>query len=306
MRVRKNLETKKYLKNHWQLYAIMAVPILWLIIFQYVPMYGLTLAFRKYNALKGITGGEWMGLYYFKQFFSSPSSYKYIWNTFALSLYSTVLGFLPPLLLAICLNEIGGKFFKKMVQMVTYMPYFISTVVLVGMLMQFLDIRSGTVNILMKNFGMAPVNFMGESRYFRGIYVLSGIWQTMGYNCIIYLAALTGINPDLQEAAELDGASRLQKIIHVNIPCIRPTIITLVILGVGFTMSIGFEKVLLMQKPSNIGVSEIVSTYVYKIGLVQNNFSLSTAIGMFNSLVNLVLMLVVNWLSRKLTDTGLW
>lgn len=190
--------------------------------------------------------------------------------------------------------------------MVTYIPYFISTVVLVGMLMQFLDLRNGIFNQIITMFGGEAQNWMGESSYFRLIYVLSGIWQTTGYNCIVYLAALTAINTELQEAAIIDGASRFQRILHVDIPAISPTIITLFILGVGFTMSVGFEKVLLMQNPTNTAVSEIVSTYVYKVGLIQNNFSYSTAIGLFNSGVNLVLMVIVNVLSKKLTGNGLW
>lgn len=296
----------KSIRMNWQLYAILLVPVVWLIVFQYIPMYGLNLAFRKYNALDGINGGEWVGLHYFRQFFSSPSSGKYIWNTFAISIYTTVLGFLPPLLLAICLNEARGRYFKKTVQMVTYIPYFISTVVLVGMLFQFLDIRTGIVNQILGLFGIPPQNFMGDPSKYRMIYVISGIWQTTGYNCIVYLAALTGISAELQEAAVVDGATRLQRLWHVDLPAISPTIITLVILGVGFTMSVGFEKVYLMQNSMNVGVSEIVSTYVYKIGLQQNNFSLSTAIGLFNSLVNLALMLFVNFLSKKLTDTSIW
>lgn len=299
-------KTWKSILTHWQLYAILAIPLIWLIIFQYVPMYGLNLAFRKYNALDGINGGEWMGLHYFKLFFKSPMSWKYIWNTFALSLYSTILGFLPPLVLAVCLNEARGRLFKKAVQMVTYIPYFISTVVLVGMLMQFLDLRNGIFNQILGLFGVEAKNWMGDPSKFRMIYVLSGIWQTTGYNCIVYLAALTGVSPELQEAAIIDGASRWQRILHVDIPAIAPTIITMFILGVGFTMSIGFEKVLLMQNPTNTSVSEIVSTYVYQVGLKQNNFSFSTAIGMFNSFINLALMLLVNFLSKKLTDTSIW
>ncbi len=296
----------KSIRLHWQLYAILAIPLAWLILFNYVPMYGLNLAFRKYNALAGINGGQWMGLHYFEMFFRSPNAWNYLWNTFALSLYSTILGFLPPLVLAVCLNEAKGRFFKKTVQMVTYIPYFISTVVLVGMLFQLLDIRNGIFNQIVTALGGEAQNWMGESDYFRMIYVLSGIWQTTGYNSIVYLAALTAVSPELQEAAVIDGASRMQRILHVDIPCISSTIITLFVLGVGFTMSVGFEKVLLMQNPTNTAVSEIVSTYVYKVGLVQNNFSYSTAIGMFNSGINLVLMLLVNFLSKKLTDTSIW
>lgn len=297
---------RKNFVQHWPLYAISLIPLVWLIIFKYIPMYGIQLGFRKYNALTGITGGQWVGLHYFKQFFGSPSSMRYIYNTFALSIYSTVVGFLPPLILAICLNEAGGKFFKKTVQMVTYAPYFISTVVLVGILIQFTDIRTGLFNKILGLFGAGPINFMGESSMFRPLYVYSGIWQTTGYNCIIYLAALTGINPELQEAATIDGANRIQRIWYVDLPGIRATIITLLILGVGFTMSIGFEKVYLMQNPVNISVSEIISTYVYKIGLQKNNFSLSTAVGLFNSIVNLILMIAVNFIAKKTTDTGIW
>lgn len=296
----------KNIKLHWQLYVILAIPLAWLILFNYVPMYGLNLAFRKYDSMAGINGGEWMGLHYFQMFFRSPNALNYLWNTFALSLYSTVLGFLPPLVLAICLNEAKGRFFKKTVQMVTYIPYFISTVVMVGMLMQLLDLRNGIFNQIIVALGGQAQNWMGDSDYFRMIYVLSGIWQTTGYNSIVYLAALTAVNPELQEAAVIDGASRMQRILHVDIPCISSTIITLFILGVGFTMSVGFEKVYLMQNPTNTAVSEIISTYVYKVGLIQNNFSYSTAIGMFNSIINLALMLSVNFVSKKLTQNSIW
>jgi multiple sugar transport system permease protein/putative aldouronate transport system permease protein len=269
-------------------------------------MYGIQLAFRKYNALTRITGGDFVGLRYFRQFFNSPSAIRYITNTFILSVYSTVAGFLPPLLLAICLNEARGRYFRKTVQMVTYAPYFISTVVLVGIIIQFTDMRTGIVNQILGVMGIGPINFMGKASMFRSIYVWTGIWQTTGYNCIIYLAALTGVNPELQEAAIIDGASRVKRIWHVDLPSIRATIITLLILGVGFTMSVGFEKVYLMQNDINIKSTEIISTYIYKIGLQQNNYSLSTAVGLFNSVINLFLLLFVNFASKKLTDTGLW
>jgi ABC-type polysaccharide transport system permease subunit len=292
--------------RHWQLYIIILPPFIWLIIFRYVPMYGIQLAFRKYNALSGLTGGELVGLRYFRQFFNSPSAVRYILNTFALSVYSTVAGFLPPLVLAICLNEARGKYFKKAVQMITYAPYFISTVILVGIIIQFTGLRNGIANQILGIIGISPINFMGKSSMFRSIYVWTGIWQTTGYNCIIYLAALTGVNPELQEAAIIDGASRVKRIWHVDLPAIRTTIITLFILGVGFTMSIGFEKVYLMQNDINIRTAEIISTYIYKIGLQQNNYSMSTAVGLFNSVVNLFLLLIVNFTSKKLTDTGIW
>jgi putative aldouronate transport system permease protein len=290
----------------WQLYVILLLPLLWVLIFNYGPMYGLQLAFKRYSPRAGIWGSNWIGFSYFKQFFGSRISWQIIRNTFVLSMFSIIAGFPIPILLAIAFNEVRARKYKKFVQMITYAPYFISTVVLVGMMMMLLETRVGIVNRLMGLVGIDPVNFMGKPELFRSVYVWSGVWQTSGYSCIIYIAALAGINSELQEAATIDGANKIQRIWHVDLPCIRPTITIILIMGFGYTMSIGFEKVFLMQNSLNTATSEIISTYVYKIGMQSNNFGLSTAIGLLNSVINLALLILANLVARKVGETSLW
>lgn len=243
---------------------------------------------------------------YFNQFFNSPSFLLLLKNTLILSLYSLLASLPVPILLALCLNEVRIPWFKKTVQMVTYAPYFISTVVMVGMLIQLMSIRSGFFNHLIQIFGGTPVDFMAIPSLFRTIYVFSGVWQGMGYSAVIYIAALSNVDPQLYEAAIIDGANRLQKIIHIDIPAILPTIVLMLIMSLGNVMSIGAEKVYLMQNNLNLSTSEIISTYVYKIGLINGQFSLSTAVGLFNSVINFVLIVIVNTIARRLGDTSLW
>jgi len=304
-RMRTSGALKKIVK-HWQLYVIILPPLLYIVIFHYIPMYGVQLAFKQYRVMEGITGSPWAGLKHFEQFFSSPSSWRIIGNTLTISLYSIAAGFAIPILLAVALNEVRARFFKKTVQMVTYAPYFISTVVLVGMLMQVLDPRIGIVNQLLGLFGIEPVNFMGKPGMFKSIYVWTGIWQGTGYAAVIYLAALAGVSKDLQEACVIDGATKVQRIWHVDLPSIRPTIVILLVLSFGGVMNVGFEMIYLMQNNLNISTSEIISTYVYKVGLINSNFSFSTAIGLFNSFINLILLATANWAARRYTESSLW
>ena len=284
----------------WQLYVILLLPFLWILIFNYGPLYGLQIAFKKYSPRAGIWGSKWVGLKYFEQFFSSQISWQIIKNTLVISLYSIVASFPIPILLALGFNEVKNIRFKKTVQMITYAPYFISTVVLVGMMMMLMETRVGIVNRLLGLIGIGPINFMGDPKLFRHVYVWSGVWQTSGYNCIVYIAALAGISSELQEAAVIDGASKIQRIWHVDLPCIRPTITIILIMG------FGFEKVFLMQNSLNTSTSEIISTYVYKVGMQSSNFGLSTAIGLLSSLVNLVLLGMANVVAKKVGDTSLW
>ncbi len=290
----------------WQLYVILLLPFLWIIIFNYGPLYGLQIAFKKYSPRAGIWGSKWVGLKYFEQFFSSQISWQIIKNTLVISLYSIVANFPIPILLALAFNEVKNIRFKKAVQMITYAPYFISTVVLVGMMMMLMETRVGIVNRLLGLIGIGPINFMGDPKLFRHVYVWSGVWQTSGYNCIVYIAALAGISSELQEAAVIDGASKIQRIWHVDLPCIRPTITIILIMGFGYTMNVGFEKVFLMQNSLNTSTSEIISTYVYKVGMQSSNFGLSTAIGLLSSVVNLVLLGMANVVAKKVGDTSLW
>jgi ABC-type polysaccharide transport system, permease component len=284
----------------------MLLPIAYVVIFNYVPMGGLVLAFKEYRIREGIFGSPWAGFKYFDQFFKSPMLWTLLKNTIGLSVYSLIAGFPLPILLALALNEIPSVRFKKSVQMITYMPYFISTVVMVAIVFQVLAPRTGLVNIMISALGGKEINFMGEADMFKSIYVWSGIWQGTGYSAIIYIAALSNIDPTLYEASKVDGASRLQKIIHIDIPGISSTIVILLILSIGNIMSVGFEKVFLMQNNLNLSTSEIIATYVYKIGLVDAQYSFSTAVGLFNSVVNFILIVVVNQIAKKVSETSLW
>lgn len=296
----------KLARSHWQLYLIFLLPFLYFVLFKYVPMYGLVLAFKKYRVSKGILGSPWVGLDHFIRFIQSPTSLQVVYNTFILSLYTIAASFPLSVILAISLNEARNKTWKKTVQMVTYAPYFISTVVMVAILFQLLDPRIGILNRFLELLGLHPVNFMGEASWFRHIYVWSGVWQTTGYSAIIYLAALTSISPELYEAAIVDGASKIQRIRHIDIPGITPTIVIMLILNMGYVMSVGFEKSYLMQNPLNLETAEIISTYVYRVGLLNTDYSFSTAIGLINSLINLMLILGFNSVARKMGDTSLW
>ncbi len=292
--------------SHWQLYLIFLLPFVYFVLFKYVPMYGLVLAFKKYRVSKGILGSPWVGLDHFVRFIQSPTSLQVMYNTFILSLYTIAASFPLSVILAVALNETRNKTWKKSVQMVTYAPYFISTVVMVAILFQLLDPRIGIINRFLELTGLETVNFMGEATWFRHIYVWSGVWQTTGYNAIIYLAALTSISPELYEAAIVDGANKVQKIRHIDIPGITPTIVIMLILNMGYVMSVGFEKSYLMQNPLNLETAEIMSTYVYRVGLLNTDYSFSTAIGLINSLINLILILGFNSIARKMGDTSLW
>lgn len=304
MKQKKNIG--KVLKSKWQLLVMFAVPLMWYIIFCYIPMYGIQLAFRDYNPRLGYLGSPFVGLQWFKQFFSSYYWTDIIWNTFSISLYSIVIGFPVPIFLAIIINELPGKRFKKILQNITYIPHFISIVVLCGMLYLFLSPQYGILNTILGVFGMEPVGFLESSKYFKGVYVLSEVWQESGWSSIIYIAALAGIDPALYEAAKIDGAGRMKRIIHISLPGITPTIVTLLILKIGQIMSIGFEKAYLLQNDLNLKSSEIISTLVYKQGILQGNIGYATAVGLMNSCLNLLLIILANKFCKKFFDTSLW
>jgi multiple sugar transport system permease protein/putative aldouronate transport system permease protein len=290
----------------WQFWIIIALPLAYIIIFNYVPMSGILMAFKDYSPRRGIWQSPWVGLRWFRQFLTTPSGLTVIFNTLRLGFYSLIAGFPIPILLAVGLNEIRAVRFKKSVQMITYAPYFISVVVMVGMMMQLTDLRIGIFNRIIMMMGGQPFNFFGNAAVFPHLYVWSGIWQTMGYSSIIYIAALSAVSKETQEAAIVDGVSRVQRIWHVDLPSIRPTIVILLIFNCGSIMSIGFEKAYLMQNPINISTAEVISTFVYKVGLQNANYSFSTAVGLFNSVVGFILMVTVNHISKKLTDTSVW
>ena len=269
-------------------------------------MGGIILAFKRFSPRKGILGSDFVGLMYFRQFLGAPSSLRIIRNTLRLGVYSLLVGFPIPILLALAINEVKHQRLKKFVQIVTYAPYFISLVVLVGIMMRIMDLRTGILNHLITALGGKPVNFFGSKDIFPHLYVWSGVWQISGYASIIYIAALSGVNPELQEAAIIDGASRVQRIWNVDLPAIRPTIVMMLIFNVGQIMNIGFEKAYLMKNSVNQANAEIISTFVYEIGLKNGDFSFSTAVGLFNSVISLLLFVFVNEISKRLTETSVW
>ncbi|GGD97537.1 ABC transporter permease [Paenibacillus nasutitermitis] len=293
-------------KRHWQLYLVLFLPLVYLIVFKYVPMAGIVIAFKDYNVIKGMWGSPWVGTKYFMQFFDSPNFWLYMKNTLGISLYGLLVGFPAPILLALALNEIRNGWFKKSVQLVTYAPYFISTVIMVSILVVTLSPNVGIISKFFSLLGMENTNFMGMPSLFKSIYVWSDVWQFTGYGAIIYIAALAGVNPELYESAKVDGASRFQKIISIDIPSLIPVSVVLLILNLGNVMKLGFEKIYLMQNPLNLSTSEVISTYVYKVGLLGSSFSFSAAIGFFNSIINLILLVSVNYIAKKLSSTSLW
>lgn len=294
------------LLTSWQLYLCLLPAVVYLFLFNYMPMYGVIIAFKNYKPGLGIAGSSWVGLKHFQQFVNSVQFPVLMRNTFLLSVYSLLFGFPIPVLLALMLNEVKNLPFKKVVQNATYIPYFISTVVMVAMIINFTAVDTGVINTFIRWFGGSPLDFMGKSEYFRSLYVVSGIWQSMGWNSIIYIAALAGVDVQLYEAAQIDGASRMQRIWHVSLPGIAPTVIMLFILNCGSLLNVGYEKVYLMQNAMNIDVSEVISTYVYKVGLLGAKFSYTSAIGLFNTLINFLLLLAVNFISRRVSDVSLF
>lgn len=288
------------------LYLLLLPALTYFVVFHYLPMYGVLLAFKDYDPVKGIWGSEWVGLAHFRRFFDSYYFGTIIRNTLGISLYSLVVNFPLPILFALMLNEVRSMKFRKLLQTVTYAPHFISVVVLAGMLTLFLSPQSGIVNRIVAAFGGQSVSFLTEPGWFKTLYVFSGVWQELGWWSIIYLAALAGIDPQLHEAAKIDGASVLRRIWHINLPGIRPVMIVLLILSTGSLMSVGFEKIFLLQNPLNLEASEVIATNVYKIGLAQAQYSYSTAVNLFNSVINCVLLLAVNQLARRINQTSLW
>ncbi|WP_407083050.1 ABC transporter permease [Paenibacillus aurantius] len=280
--------------------------LLYYLMFKYAPMFGLMISFKNYNLFKGIWASDWVGLKYYRLFLNNPDSFLLIKNTFLLGLYKLVFGFPAPIVLAILMNEVKNAFFKRFVQTVSYLPHFISNVVVAGMVILFLSPSSGVVNHMLQAFGLDPINFMVKPDLFRPVYVLSEIWQHVGWETIIYLAALTSIDPQLYEASEMDGAGRWKKIVHVTLPGITPAIVILLILNVGHVLDIGFEKVFLLYNPAVYETADIISTYVYRTGIGQGNYSYATAIDLFTGIVSLVFIYSANWISRKVGDTSLW
>lgn len=291
-------------KNKYVIY--MAIPVfLWYLIFCYIPMTGIVTAFFNYNIAKGLLGSSFVGLKYFKEFLTGFYAYRTIKNTLAISLLTLFFGFPAPIIIALLLNEVRCKAFKKTVQTITYLPHFISVVVVCGMIVNF-TAKDGVFNDIVEFFGGERVSFLLDPKYFRTVYVASGVWQSAGWGSIIYLAALAGIDVGLYEAAEVDGASRLRQLWHITLPGIAPTIIVMLILNMGRLMSEGSEKIILLYNENTYETADIISSFVYRRGIVEANYSFSTAVGLFQSIINLILLTITNMLSRKMTETSLW
>jgi len=294
------------IRRHWQLYLVIALPTAFLITFNYVPMLGAQIAFRDFNPIGGIWGSPWIGLQEFQFFVQSPYFWPLIQNTLTLSLYALLVGTPAAVILALALNEVKNATFKRTVQMVTYAPYFISTVVLIGMMEIILSPSNGLLGQITGLVGGHAPDLLSSPTAFPSLFVWSGVWQETGYGAVIYLAALANVNLDLYEAARIDGASRWQKMRFIDFPAIKPTVIILTILAVGNLMSVGFEKVYLLQTPLNLSSSEVIATYVYKNGLLDANYSFATAVGLFNSAINFALILLVNFTAKRVSDTSLF
>ncbi len=296
----------KSITRNYELYLFLLPVAVFFLVFHYGPMYGVQIAFKDFSAVKGIARSPWVGFKHFERFFNSFQFYTVLRNTLSLSLYQLAAGFPAPIILALLVNQLPGRRFRRVVQTVTYAPHFISVVVLVGMILVFTSPSTGIINMVIRGLGGQPVLFVGRPEWFKTIYVLSGVWQNAGWSAIIYLAALAAINPELHEAAIVDGAGKLQRIWHVDIPGIMPTAITLLILNLGRIMNVGFQKAYLLQNPLNLESSEIIQTYVYKIGLLGGQYSFSAAVGLFNAVINFVLLVLVNRLARQVSEISLW
>ena len=291
--------------NHRYLYGMLALPVIYYIVFCYVPMYGVTIAFRDYNLIKGVMGSPWIGLKYFRQYLADAYFWKLVRNTLLLNLYNLVLSFPAPIILALLLNELRHARFKKLVQSVSYLPHFISTVVVCGMIVNFLA-NDGLLNDVLAGLGFARQQFMMQPAMFRPIYVLSGIWQNVGWSSIIYLAAITTVDVQLYEAAIVDGAGRFRQMLSVTLPAIAPTVTVMLILAVGGMMSVGFEKILLLYNGSTYEVSDVIATYVYRRGIQSTDFSYATAVGLFQSVVAFGFLYGTNKISSLLGENSLW
>jgi len=296
----------KRIVSCWELYLFLLPALVYFAIFQYGPLYGLQIAFKNYNPALGFLGSPWVGLKNFMNFFHGYYLWTLIRNTTFLSLYLLAAEFPLPIIFALMINEMRHKRYKKVIQTVTYIPNFISAVVMVGIIMLVLDPSSGIVNNIIKSLSGQSIDFLTKPSMFRNIYVWSDVWQTTGYSSIIYVAALSAVDMELHEAAVMDGASRLKRIWHINLPTIAPTIIILLILGAGQIMSLGIDKIYLLQNDLNLSVSQVIDTYVLRRGIFTGDYSFSAAVGMFNNVVNLILVVVFNFISRKFSDTSLF
>ena len=295
----------KNMRKNWILYLMITPVLLYYIIFSYVPMYGVLLAFKEYEIKKGILGSPWVGFEHFRRFFSAYDFERLLMNTIGLSVYGMIAGFPIPIIFALMLNYLRHTKLKKVVQMVSYAPYFISTVVICGMITIFMAPDTGILNVIRGFFGLESVNFLAKPEWFKSIYVWTGVWQGMGWSSIIYISALAGVDYEMHEAAIVDGATKIQRMIHVDLPSIKPTILMLLILQMGSLMNVGFEKVYLLQNTLNKSAASVISTYVYEVGLINSDYGYSTAVGLVNSVLNIILLLLANKTAQTVSETSL-
>lgn len=296
---------KKLWKRNWQLFILLLPAVIYLFLFNYKPMYGVQIAFRNFSPKKGIWGSDWVGIEYFLKFVKQPNFHMLIKNTLTIGVYNLAT-FPCPIIFALLLNELRNQKFKKTVQMISYMPYFLSTVVVCSMISLFFKDETGIFNLIIKALGGESQDFMTIPEYFADIYVWSGEWQALGFSAIIYIAGLAGVPSELLDAAKIDGAGKIKIIWHVNIPWIMPTIVIMLILKCGGILSVGFEKIFLLQNSLNLSASQVISTYVYEIGMKGGQFSYSTAIGLFNNIINIIMLAIVNGIAKKTTGNGVW
>lgn len=303
--LKRNEKMKKVLQN-WQLYLFVLPAFLYFTVFHYFPMYGLQIAFKDFIPTKGIWGSEWVGFEHFLRFFDSYYFWDLLTNTLTINVYELVVGFPLPIILALLLNEVKDGLYKRTVQTVTYAPHFISVVVMAGMIIAFLSPTTGIINHVIEFFGFEPIRFLSDPDWFKSVFVLSGVWQNTGWGTIIYLAALAGVDTQQHEAAIVDGATRLQRILFINIPALVPTMIILLILNIGNFLAVGFEKILLLQNPLNLESSNVIATFVYTAGLLEAQYSFAAAVGLFNAVINATLLVAVNQIAKKRSETSLW
>ncbi|MCL2320095.1 MAG: ABC transporter permease subunit [Treponema sp.] len=304
----KNLKVQKkiFTARNVTLYLFLFPAVIYYAIFHYAPMYGALIAFQDYNPFRGMSESPWVGLKHFEAFFGGVYFVRLLRNTVLLSLYGLIFSFPMPIIFAILLNEVKSKKYRSTIQSLSYLPHFVSTVIICGLIVQFLAPNTGLIARVFESFAKSPVDLLDQAKWFRTIYIVSGIWQTMGWGSIIYFAALSTINLSLYEAADIDGAGRFQKIMHISLPGLLPTIITLLILDIGRILNVGFEKVMLLYRSSTYETADVISTYVYRSGLISQQYSFAAAVGLFNSLVGLILVLASNYSAKRIANQSLW
>ena len=300
------MKIKGFDRDQKMLYLILLPFILWYAVFMFKPMYGLLIAFKDYSLFRGISGSEWIGLYNFKEFLTSPYFYTTLKNTLMLNIYSLCLEFPFAILIALMLNEVKNKYFKSIVQTASFIPYFIAIVVATGITVNVLSPSTGVVNMVLEKLGFEKVYFLSKPEFFRGIFTGLNMWKTTGFNAVIYLAALTAVDEQLYEAARIDGANKFSQLRHITIPAIIPTIVIMLVLKVGSMLNVAFETVLLLYQPATYSTADVISTYVYRTGMLMQDFGLATAVGLFNALVGFILVYSANKWSKKVTQSSLW